>query len=88
MDQTWIEAVGLAAGALTTLSFLPQVLRTWRTRAVRDLSLRMYLALTAGVFLWLVYGVLKGSLSIILANGVTFVLALSILVMKIRYRGE
>ncbi|MES9997603.1 SemiSWEET transporter [Desulfovibrio aminophilus] len=85
MAEAWVEAVGLAAGVLTTLAFLPQVLKTWRTRAVRDLSLPMYLALTVGVFLWLVYGLLQDSPSIILANGVTFILALSILIMKIRY---
>lgn len=85
MAEAWVEAVGLTAGVLTTLAFLPQVLKTWRTRAVRDLSLPMYLALTVGVFLWLVYGLLQDSPSIILANGVTFILALSILIMKIRY---
>ncbi|MDY0307342.1 MAG: SemiSWEET transporter [Desulfovibrio aminophilus] len=85
MAEAWVEAVGLTAGVLTTLAFLPQVLKTWRTRAVRDLSLPMYLSLTVGVFLWLVYGLLQDSPSIILANGVTFILALSILIMKIRY---
>lgn len=85
MAEAWMETVGLAAGALTTLSFLPQVVKTWRTKAVRDLSLRMYLSLSAGVALWLVYGLCLGSVSIIIANGLTLALSLSILVMKLRY---
>lgn len=85
MSEPWMEAVGLAAGTLTTLSFLPQVVKTWRTKAVRDLSLRMYLSLSAGVTLWLVYGLCVGSLSIVVANGLTLALSLSILVMKLRY---
>ncbi len=80
------ELIGLVAGCLTTGAFLPQVLKTWRSRSVRDLSLRMYLALAAGVFLWLVYGLLVGSPSIIVANAVTLVLALAILVMQLRFK--
>ena len=86
MGDAWTEVLGLMAGILTTGAFLPQVIKTWRTRAVRDLSLRMYLALSAGVFLWLLYGLCLGSLSIILANGATLALSLSILVMKLRWR--
>jgi MtN3 and saliva related transmembrane protein len=85
MAETWIELLGLAAGVLTTGAFLPQALKTWRTRAVRDLSLPMYLALSAGVFLWMLYGLFRGSVSIVLANGVTCALSVSILVMKLRY---
>lgn len=86
MADGWTETLGIVAGLLTTGSFLPQVIKTWRTRAVRDLSLRMYLSLSAGVFLWLLYGLRVGSLSIILANSVTFALAVAILVMKLRWR--
>lgn len=78
------ELVGLVAGALTTSAFLPQVWRIWKTRSTKDISLGMYVVFVTGVGLWLIYGLLIGSLSVIAANAVTFVLALFILVMKLR----
>ncbi len=78
-----VELLGVFAGCCTTLAFFPQVLHTWRTRSVADISLRMYLLLTLGVSLWLVYGILIGSLAVTLANAVTWVLAVFILVMKL-----
>lgn len=80
-----MEVIGIMAGFCTTASFVPQVIRTWRTRSVDDISLRMYLLLCLGVALWLAYGLLVNSLSVVLANAVTLVLALSVLVMKLRY---
>lgn len=79
------EWVGLAAGVLTTLSFVPQVQRTRRTGQARDLSLPMLVMFVAGVALWLGYGVLLGSISVIAANSVTLVLAGYILLMKLRH---
>ena len=78
------EAVGLVAGALTTTAFLPQARQIWRTRSTRDISLAMYAIFTLGVALWLVYGLLAGSVSVIAANAVTLVIALFILAMKLR----
>lgn len=86
MERETMEIIGIVAGCCTTASFLPQVLRTWKTKSVEDISLRMYLLLCLGVFLWLVYGLLVHSVAVILANAVTLVLALAVLVMKIRYR--
>jgi MtN3 and saliva related transmembrane protein len=80
-----VEALGLAAGFCTTLAFVPQVLKAWRTRRTRDLSLGMYLLLAAGVALWLAYGLLIGSLSVALANGVTLVLVLVVVALKLRH---
>jgi len=85
MEMDAMEILGVAAGCCTTAAFLPQVVHTWRTKSVYDISLRMYSLFTFGVFLWLVYGIAIGSFSIILANAVTLVLAFSILVMKIVY---
>lgn len=85
MEFNLIEIVGIIAGCCTTAAFLPQVIHTWRTRSVADLSLRMYCLLTFGVMLWLVYGTAIGSLSVVLANSVTLVLACAILVMKVVY---
>jgi MtN3 and saliva related transmembrane protein len=86
MQFTLIDAVGTIAAILTTCSFIPQALKTFRTRDVSGISLSMYGAFTAGVALWLVYGVLLMAWPIIIANVITLSLALSILVMKLRYR--
>jgi len=81
-----ITLVGYIAGALTTISFVPQVARAWKLRETRDLSLAMLLFFAAGVLLWTLYGVWTGSLPIIAANVVTFVLILVLLGMKIKYQ--
>jgi len=80
------DLIGYLAAGLTTLSFLPQALHTFRTRDVRGISLGMYALFTAGVALWLVYGLLLAAWPIVVANAVTLALALAILVMKLRYR--
>jgi MtN3 and saliva related transmembrane protein len=76
--------IGDIAACLTTLSFFPQALRVIRTRDTGAISLVMYLLFTTGVALWGVYGLMTMQWSIILANGVTVVLAASILAMKVR----
>jgi MtN3 and saliva related transmembrane protein len=81
-----VDLVGYLAAILTTLSFVPQVWHTWRTRDVTGISLGMYLVFTTGVALWLAYGVLVGAWPIVVANGVTLALALAILAMKLRWR--
>lgn len=85
MNIESLEILGLAAGCCTTLSFLPQVLHTWKTRSVEDISLRMYLLFCLGLTLWLVYGVLIDSFSIIFANVATLALAIPVLIMKIYF---
>jgi MtN3 and saliva related transmembrane protein len=81
-----ITIVGLVAGAFTTISFVPQVIRTWRMKSARDLSLAMVSLNSTGIFLWLVYGLWVGSIPIIVANFVTFILISTILILAIRYR--
>jgi len=80
------DLIGYIAASLTTLSFLPQALHTFRTRDVSGISLGMYGMFTVGVALWLVYGLLLSAWPIVVANAVTLALALAILVMKLRYR--
>ena len=77
--------IGFAAAILTTISFVPQVLKVWRTRSAKDVSLGMYLLFTLGIAAWLIYGVLIESWPVILANVVTLVLAGSVLVMKLKF---
>jgi MtN3 and saliva related transmembrane protein len=80
-----IQWLGLLAGALTTASFIPQVLRTWKRRSGDDLSMTMLITFTTGVVAWLVYGVLSEQWPVIVANGVMLVLAVALLVMKYRF---
>lgn len=80
------DLIGTLAAVLTTISFLPQALHTFRTKDVRGISLGMYSAFTLGVALWLVYGVLLGAWPVVIANVITLALASAILVMKLRYR--
>jgi MtN3 and saliva related transmembrane protein len=80
-----IDLIGALAGTLTTLAFIPQVWRIWQTRSARDLSLSMYLIFTSGVALWFVYGLTLGAWPIIVCNGVTLVLAATVLAMKLRF---
>ena len=83
--KTMNDLIGYAAAGLTTLSFLPQAWHTFRTRDVSGISLGMYATFTTGVALWLAYGLLVAAWPVVAANAVTLLLALAILVMKLRY---
>jgi MtN3 and saliva related transmembrane protein len=78
-----IPILGFLAGTLTTLAFVPQVIRTWRTGSANDLSLGMLLVFNLGVGLWLVYGLALGAAPIVAANAVTLPLSGSLLVLKL-----
>jgi MtN3 and saliva related transmembrane protein len=80
-----VGMIGVSAGTLTTIAFLPQVVKAWRTRSTRDVSLNMYLVLFIGIALWLLYGVLRADPPLILANAVTLLLAGAVLVLKLRH---
>ena len=80
-----ITLVGLAAGTLTTIAFIPQVLKTWQSKSAKDISLGMFLCFSLGVLLWLIYGLQNQDLPIIVANSMTLIFASTILVFKFRY---
>ena len=84
----WIDWIGYLAASLTTLSFVPQALHTFRTRDVRGISLGMYSVFTLGVALWLAYGLAVRAWPIVGANAITLCLAAAILAMKLRYGGR
>jgi len=86
MPLTTVDALGFIAGALTTSAFVPQVLKSWQTRDLSGVSLRMYSLFTLGVALWLVYGIVLMSWPVIVCNAITLALAGGVLVMKIRHR--
>jgi len=78
------EVIGLKAAFLTTSAFIPQVYKIYKEKNADGISLTMYIILFIGVILWFVYGLLIGSLSIIIANGVTALLQLSIIIFKLK----
>lgn len=80
-----VTLLGLVAGALTTVSFLPQLFKIWQSKSASDLSFVMLLILNTGVFLWLVYGFLIGDTAVIVTNSLTLILACVILGFKLKY---
>jgi MtN3 and saliva related transmembrane protein len=77
--------LGLAAGTLTTVAFIPQIAKAWTSKSTGDLSWGMVLTFTMGVLLWLIYGIWIDSLPVILANAVTLVFQIGIISLKIKY---
>lgn len=78
--------VGILAGFLTTISFLPQAIKVWQSRSAKDLSLIMYIFFSIGVFLWMIYGILLQELPITVPNFFALILALFILTIKVIYK--
>ncbi len=85
-SEAMIQAVGFIAGALTTVAFIPQVMRTWRTRSTEDLSLAMLVVFNVGVALWLVYGIALGEAPMMLWNSATLPMSLLLLGLKLQNR--
>lgn len=83
MHPDWL---GLLAGALTTISFVPQVIKTWRSRSADDLSLGMFSLFTLGITLWLIYGLWIGALPLIVSNVITLGLASTLLFFKLTFK--
>ena len=79
------DAIGFLAGALTTIAFVPQALKMYTSKSGKDVSARMLLIFSAGLILWLIYGIMIESLPVILANVVTLILSGTIIALKIRY---
>lgn len=78
------QIIGLAAAGLTTFAFFPQAVKVIRTRDTHSISLVMYIVVSLGLVLWLVYGILINDLPLILANFITLIPALTILILKVR----
>ena len=80
-----LKYIGFFAAFCTTFAFLPQAAKVWKTKSTKDISLLMFLIFAIGVISWLIYGVLLSELPLIIANAVTLVFAISILIAKIKY---
>ncbi len=86
MDTKLIDLVGWIAGTLTTIAFFPQLLKTWTTKSAKDVSLVMMVTFCVGICLWLVYGLAIDAMPVVVTNSVTLILALLILILKIKYK--
>ncbi len=85
MEKTIIEILGYISATLTTIAFLPQIIKTVKTKSAKDVSMGMFVLFTCGVFLWIVYGFLTMAMPVLIANAVIFCLALAQIILKIKY---
>lgn len=83
-----VDILGYAAGAITTLTFLPQVLKTYKEKSAKDVSLNMFLIAAVNEVMWIVYGALKNDMVIILTNAVVLVLSLTMIIFKLKYGSQ
>ena len=86
MNMEYANTLGLFAGALTTVAFVPQVIKIWKSKHARDISLGMFVIFSTGVLLWLFYGIQIGAMPVIVSNAITLGLSLTILVFKIKFK--
>jgi MtN3 and saliva related transmembrane protein len=84
----WIEVIGLVASALSSLTFMPQVYRAWKTKSVDDLSLAMMFFVFSSTILWLVYGFGRGSLPVIICNSIICALSVVLIYFKFSFKGK
>jgi MtN3 and saliva related transmembrane protein len=84
--MNYITVLGLAAAVLTVIAFFPQLMKTWKTKSTKDISLGMFSAFCVGVLLWFVYGISISDLPVTIANLLTFIQALIILIFKLKYK--
>ena len=82
----YITIIGLVAAAFTVISLFPQLLKVWKTKSTKDISLGMFSLFCSGVFLWFVYGILIRNIPIIIANFLGFIQAVVILIFKLKYK--
>jgi|TARA_B100001093_G_scaffold191589_1_gene184104 MtN3 and saliva related transmembrane protein len=80
------EYIGFFAALCTTIAFVPQAIKVYQTKSTKDISILMFLIFTVGVLSWLIYGLIINDYPVILANAVTLILSLFILVYKIKYK--
>ena len=84
--MNYTEILGLAAGTITSITFLPQVLHIWKTKSAKDLSMSMLLLLILGVVMWLTYGIITQAVPIIYTNSMVLIMSIILLVFKIKFK--
>tara|TARA_B100000676_G_C17750299_1_gene666112 strand:+ start:196 stop:459 length:264 start_codon:yes stop_codon:yes gene_type:complete len=86
IENVLTKYLGFIAGILTTIAFLPQVIKVWKTKSTSDISLAMFIIFTTGITFWLAYGIIIDNLALIIANSITLLLSISILIAKILFK--
>lgn len=86
--MSFIEILGLTAGTITSITFLPQVIQVWKTKSARDISLGMLLLLLLGVSMWLAYGIIISNTAIIYTNSMVMAMGLILLFFKWKYNAK
>jgi MtN3 and saliva related transmembrane protein len=81
-----VDILGYSAGAITSMTFLPQVIKTWKERSAKDISLMMFLIAALNEIMWVVYGILLNNWIIILTNAVILVMSLTMIYFKLKYK--
>jgi MtN3 and saliva related transmembrane protein len=84
--MTSLQILGLAAGTITSVTFLPQVIHVWKTKSAKDLSLTMLLLLMLGVIMWLTYGILAKDTAIIYTNSMVLIMSIVLLIFKLKFK--
>lgn len=84
--MTGVDILGYSAGAITSLTFLPQVIKTWREKSARDVSLLMFVIAAINEVMWIVYGALLNNWVIILTNAIVLAMSLTMIYLKLRYK--
>ena len=80
-----IEIVGFIAGALVSLSFLPQIIKSWKSKSTKDIAISLTIINISGQILWIIYGLGISSISLIIMSGITLLMTSSLLILKIKY---
>jgi len=81
-----LDILGMAAGSISAITFLPQVIKTWRTKSAGDISLLMFTFATVSVIMWLIYGIIRRDIPIIYTNSLVLICSLTMLYFKFRFR--
>ena len=85
MEKIILDILGYCAATITTIAFLPQIIKTFQTKSAKDVSMGMFVLFTTGVFLWIIYGIFTKTYPVLIANAVIFCLALAQIILKIKY---
>ena len=86
--MTALDLLGMTAGCISSITFLPQVIKTWRTKSAADISLLMFTFATISVIMWLIYGIILGNIPIIFTNAMVLLFSLIMLYLKYRFRNN
>ena len=81
-----LKYIGFFAAFCTTVAFFPQAIKVWKSKSTKDISLYMFIIFTTGVLSWLIYGIIINNLPIIIANALTLILSIFILIYKLKYK--